>query len=629
MCGIIGVVSWKNPPTSGDIRPLMRSISHRGPDGWGIWTEGPASLGHHRLSIIDLDPRSGQPMTDESGRFVIVFNGELYNYRELRAELLQRDVRFKTESDTEVLLQCYRVYGSDAFDRLEGMFAFGLWDRLESKLILARDRAGEKPLYYRRLPCGGIAFASELTAVPTPEAVAPATAPNPSSLLHYCRFGYMPSKHSILAGIAKLEPAHSLEVSNRQFGHPQRYWNVRQFFYSKRKFANLADAADELRCLLDVAVKRQNVADVDIGVFLSGGLDSSSIAASVASIPSNKKKHAFSLGFNVDSYDETDSARMVAEHLGLHHELHRMPPVLQDELIAIAQTQDEPLADTSYFPTSQLSRFARSKVKVVMGGDGADELFSGYSTYTADWLSSLVPSSSALWDLTLAALNVLPHSREKVSFDFKLRQFAQAVTTDWPSRHPLWRQFIQLESAIALIHPDLRQSAAENFIDPASLALDMQDAHRADQAMYIDFCTWLPDDILTKVDRASMTYGLEVRAPFLDRSVVEFAAALPPSYRRSLFSGKRVLRRAQDRRLPSRILNRGKQGFNAPMAIWLSDQSPRIREVFETPLKDDPFDQCRVQTYWHEHTNKRRDHHLILMAVLIYRIWLSSQRDRK
>lgn len=620
MCGIAGLVSWRRQPDHDLLRKMSRSIAHRGPDAEGEFCDGPVAFAHRRLAILDLDARANQPFLDASGRYVLVFNGEIYNYAEIRSRLQEAGVRLRTTSDTEALLEALIAQGTDALDDIEGMFAFAFWDRRSKRLLLARDRMGEKPLYYMTND-DGVAFASELPALRLlPEA---SEYPHADALLHYLRFGYLPSAQSVLKSVKKLPPAHYLWVDASGPQQPCRYWDIRPCFAQKSPASRIEDAAEELGGLLDGAVRRQRIADVEAGVFLSGGLDSSSIAASLSACSQAPPK-AFTIGFDVDGFDETDEASRVARSLNIDHHIERVGRPTASQLIAECADQGEPLADTSFFPTHRLSLFARQMVKVALGGDGADEMFAGYSTYAADWLAQFAPRSSSFWNASAALLAMAPHGRGKVPLDFKLRQFASAVGEGWPAAHPLWRQFADLNAAKELLAPDMRACLGEELFDPAAFASEIADAHYADQAMYIDMQSWLSEDILVKVDRASMAHGLEVRSPFLDRSVVEFAARLKPSLRWSMGVGKRVLRRSQAKRLPPRALRRAKKGFNAPVADWFDADNPEIAALFSKPGPNDPFDNARVLQYWREHQSGARDRHLILLSIFCYRVWAAG-----
>ncbi len=623
MCGITGILDWNGPARQSDVAKMVSKLGHRGPDAKGVWSQGPVALGHTRLSIVDLDPRAHQPFLDASKRFAIVFNGEIYNHEDLRRNLRSQGSIFRTQSDTEVLLEAWKLFGPKALDRLEGMFAFALWDSVEGSLHLARDRAGEKPLYFVRLQNNGVAFASELSAL----AQLPETSSesHPGVLLHFLQFGYMPTRSAVLDRIEKVLPAHFMTFSEGRSPEVSRYWDLRPFFSNKLERVSLDEAADELRLRIDTAVAMQGKADVEVGVLLSGGLDSSTIAASLAGQSGGRTLRAFSMGFESETFDETQSASLVAAQLGLNHHIDRIGAMTDDDLLNIAACQSEPLADTSYFPSYRLAGFARQRVKAVVGGDGADEILSGYPTHAADWLSRRLPGHAALWQTVRSGLTALPHGHGKTGLDFKLRQFSSAMGESWPARHPLWRQFALRSECIGLLNADLRIEAERTDFDPADFATDVPDAHYTDQAMYIDLNTWLVEDILVKVDRTSMQHGLEVRSPFLARPVLEYCARLPPDFRRQALKGKRILRHSQKDRLKPETLQKPKSGFNAPAAEWFANAGSEVARVFEQQIAGDPFDQAAVTRIWTEHRQKRRDWHLLLLAVFCYRVWQAKR----
>lgn len=623
MCGITGILTWGGTARDRDVAKMVSALRHRGPDAHGVWSTGPVALGHTRLSIVDLDERAHQPFLDASGRFAIVFNGEIYNHAALRRRLQAEGIQFRTQSDTEVLLEAWKRYGPAALELLEGMFAFALWDGSQQKLFLARDRVGEKPLYFIRLQNDGVAFASELSALALLPDVPSQI--HPGALLHFLQFGYMPTSVALIDGVEKVPAAHVITFSEHAAPTANRFWDIRPFFTEKLEGVSLEEAADELLTRIDTAVAMQGRADVDVGVLLSGGLDSSTIAASLAGQAHGSPLHAFSMGFDSASFDETPAASLVAAGFGLRHHVDRMGSMTDLDLLSIAGGQSEPLADTSYFPSYQLAGFARRTVKAVMGGDGADEILSGYPTHAASWLSRRLPSHPLLWKAARSILDAVPHGHGKTGLDFKLRQFSSAMGEPWPARHPLWRQFALKVQCLGLLNADLRAAALERSFDPSDFASQVPEAHYTDQAMYIDLNTWLVEDILVKVDRTSMRHGLEVRSPFLSRPVIEYCASLPPSFRRQALKGKRLLRHSQRNRLTPEILRKPKSGFNAPAAEWFANAGPEVACIFEQPRSGDPFDQTAIMRIWTEHRQMRRDWHLLLLSVFCYRVWQSNR----
>ena len=384
MCGIAGLLSWNTAPDAAVVAAMIDRLAHRGPDAEGLVALGPLVLGHRRLSVIDTAESNNQPLFDQSGELTIAFNGEIYNYRELRRELEGSGAVFRTRGDTEVILEAYRHWGLDCLARFNGMFAFGLWDRPRRRLLLARDRVGEKPLFYARQSAGGLAFASEPRALRACPGVGNAV--DPIGLAHYLTLNYTLGEHTLIKGMRRLSPGHYLLIEEGREPVEQSYWNLAERFIEKRHFASEQAAADELCALVDDAVRLRLVADVPLGAFLSGGVDSSAVAAAMAHALPPGQVHTFSLGFGIPTFDEIDAARAVATHLGLDHKDRIVTADVEHTWAALIAAADEPLADTSAIPTYRLAAFARQFVTVALSGDGADECFVGYETYAADRL---------------------------------------------------------------------------------------------------------------------------------------------------------------------------------------------------------------------------------------------------
>lgn len=623
MCGIVGKFSWMNQPDPESIRRMADYLRHRGPDAEGVWSEGVIALGHRRLSIIDTRAVANQPLADTTGRYRIVFNGEIYNFRELRAELEAKGARFATQSDTEVIIEAWRHWGPDALSRFNGMFAFALWDRDNNSLTLARDRLGKKPLFFARLPDGGIVFASELKALAADPAIGRHL--DRRALRQYLSLGYILGSACILSGVEKLPPAHYVTVTQSGFGPQVCYWDLAAVFRSPRIKDGLEEAASTLRDLLDESTRLRLVADVPLGAFLSGGLDSSSIVAAMGRHRDNAGIQTFSAGFTERGFDERSDARVVADALGVTHrdilvsdEEGRRAPV-------IAWFADEPFADTSIFPTFALAELARKHVTVCLSGDGGDELFSGYPTYLADqlrrglaWLPPAVPL--ALRGL----LDLFPEGRGKVSTLFKLKQFLAGCALDEVAAHFAWRRVLSDAEVAQLLRSDIeaevmRHDPMEDFRYHAAA---LPDAHYLDRMMYIDIKTWLPDDILVKVDRATMAHSLEARAPFLDWKVVEFAARLPTKLKQSGFRQKVALRASQQDRLPKSVFAKAKAGFNAPVASWMGKEGQGLfADVTPEDIAGDLFRPEAIRALCREHWSGQRDHGFKLLTLLNLHHW--------
>ncbi len=624
MCGIAGCLSWDAPPDLDAIRRMMAAVVHRGPDDEGLWSEGPIALGHRRLAIIDLSELGHQPMRDVDGRCRIVFNGEIYNFRELRRELESEGARFASHSDTEVILEAYKRWGIDCLSRLNGMFAFALWDNVRRQLLLARDRAGEKPLFYQPLDGGGVVFASDLNALRQHPAVGCRV--NPAALSQFLSLGYVLAPHSLVDGVQRLPPAHALVAEQGHTRSARQYWNLAEHFMAKATFRSEDDAGDALAALLDDAVRIRLISDVPLGAFLSGGIDSSAIVASMNHARPADQNRTFSIGFGERGYDELPEARAVSAALGVRHQDAIVGPDMSVALPRIAAFQDEPLADTSAIPTYFLAEFARQHVTVCLSGDGGDENFAGYDTYTADKMRRLTAwAPRPLLKASAAAADaLLPVRLEKVGPAEKLRRFLAGHSVDSRHAHYSWRLLASDQEKTRLLRPELREVVASHdpFAGFAAHFDDVRGAHYLDQAMYVDIKTWLADDILVKVDRMTMAHSLEARAPFLDHRVMELAASLPVDWKLKGFRKKHILKRSQRKRLPARTLVRPKRGFNAPVSHWMNGPLEAVgRDAFRTGRLDEWFDAGRVEALWREHRDGRADHGLTLFELTTLGLW--------
>ena len=628
MCGICGKLSWNEPPSKETVEKMNKKIAHRGPDGEGVVSVGPIALGHRRLAIIDLSPLGEQPMADTTHQFWIAFNGEIYNFLELRDELTHRGVQFRSHSDTEVILEAYKQWGVNCVERFNGMFAFALWDISSQRLFIARDRLGKKPFFYYVFSDGSISFASELKSL-CEDTEIPRTL-NQSALNHYLSLNYTLTAEAMIKGVHKLPAAHYMVIERGKLPKQVCYWDMASAFQTKRKFRSEDDAAEELRALIDDSVKLRLISDVPLGAFLSGGVDSSSIVAAMCQLHSSNDVHSFSVGFQEKSYSELEEARQVASALGVSH---RDTVVLQDaaELLSrMVYFADEPFADTSMIPMYLLAEFSRKNVTVCLSGDGGDEVFAGYETYTADkihhltqwipgWLSrGMYHAFSRLWPVTY----------DKVSFDYKVRQFLEGHAYSAPRAHYHWRTIFSKGEKLSLLPESLHYILED---DPYTHFLkfdqEVKDCHYLDRGMYVDIKTWLVDDILVKVDRATMAHALEARAPLLDYRVVEFAASLPVDLKMKMFKKKYIFKKSQKGRLPDAVLQRKKQGFNAPVSHWmLKELREKFYEISMNKSGVLKLNDAFIKELWEEHGNRVQDHSLKLLALINLQLWCQENK---
>ena len=624
MCGIVGNVLARADRTP-DLAVLKRMndrIAHRGPDDEGFLVQGPAGLGMRRLKIIDLTT-GHQPMAGEEGRVSVVFNGEIYNYRELRENLGARGHAFTTRSDTEVIVHGYEERGLASVGDLEGMFAFAIWDAPARTLVLARDRLGIKPLYYAVLP-DQIVFASELKALVEHPAIDRTL--DLTALSRYLAHEYVPAPHSIFRAIRKLAAGHWLTYSDGRV-KIEPFWDVH---FRRDGAIGEADAVEALRGALDLSVRQHLVSDVPLGVFLSGGIDSSAVAAFAARHFPGRLK-TFSIGFEDPSFDETSHARGVARALDTdHHEEILGPRVALDLVARLPELLDEPLGDASLLPTFLLSRFTRRSVTVALSGDGGDELFAGYPTYQAHRLAralELVPH----WvrrGLLRPVVERLPVSLDNLSFDFRLKRFMAGMDFGPVERHAAWLGSFTPAEQLALLTPDAlaRMEMAPSYAAFHEMLAHAPSASGLERMLYLDLKGYLGEGVLAKVDRASMACSLEVRVPLLDRRVVELAASLPMRLKLRGFTTKYVFKRALSGVLPREVLERRKKGFGVPLARWFrAELAPLLQEACAPDMirRAGLFRPEAVERLLGEHAAGRRDHRKKLYTLLAFQLWAS------
>lgn len=573
MCGICGHVraGWLGADDSAQLEGVLARIAHRGPNQTGRWQCEHLALGHTRLSILDLDQRAGQPMRDPKTGNVIVFNGEIYNFRALRAELETQGERFVTTGDTEVLLAMYRVHGQNCLRRLRGMFAFAIWDAQLKELFLARDPLGKKPLVYFETPQGpeggGVVFASEIRALRA-HPLCP-TQLDPEALDLYLSLGYVPAPKTILAGVRKLPPGCCATFACRKDSPGltvRRYWEMD--FRTKRDVTE-AEALDLAWAELRESVRLRLESDVPLGLLLSGGVDSSLVAAVLAELCPGKVE-AFCISFDEKKYDELPHAQAVARHLGitLHHEV--MPPASLSALPEVVERYGEPYADDSALPALALSRMARRHITVALGGDGGDELCCGYPTYRHARLASALSSlftPPLPGDAALRALCAAPNALARA-----LREAAAGSL--WPETKPFLRAEGRMKSAKARLYtPQTAQAVARAHADwflPWLRRSYQRARNPVERILYIDNSTCLPDDLLVKMDIASMAHALEVRSPLLDQKLVELFASFPVQLKVRGRETKYLLKKMAETRVPPEVLYRRKQGFDLPIREWMA-----------------------------------------------------------
>ena len=652
MCGIAGMLSRK-PVAPEWLRAMASALVHRGPDDFGIWSDPDAGIGlaHRRLAIVDLSPHGHQPMASQSGRYVLSYNGEIYNHSALRSELDLggNGPAWRGHSDTETLVEAISAWGMEAtLAKCVGMFALAVWDRRERTLTLARDRFGEKPLYYGWV-AGNLMFSSELKAMRShPEFK---NQIDRQALSLFARRTYIPAPRSIYQHIYKLEPGcilvatldalNSAPSETPRAGHCasglsiERYWSYRAVVEAGQRdqIEDEQEALEALEDALSEAIRGQSLADVPVGAFLSGGIDSSTVVALYQKHTSSPVR-TFSIGFEQDGFNEAEYAKAVAKYLGTrHHERYVSVEDARDVIPALPAMYDEPFADSSQIPTHLVSRFAREQVTVAISGDGGDELFAGYNRHfsaprmweqlkrvpqpmrrAASDVLRLVPGSSWTAMARLFGRDVPPHFGAKIRKGIAVAGAARSFDDVYDSFVDEW----------AMQHSPVRGASSLSDDETANLS----DAPDTVRTMYRDAMTYLPDDILCKVDRAAMSVSLETRIPFLDHRLAELAARIPLSMKVGQGGGKQILRKLLYKQAPAALFERPKAGFAVPIGEWIKGPlRPWAEELLDERriAAEGWFDPVTLRRRWDDHLSGRRDSTPALWAVLMFQAWLGQQ----
>ncbi|MDR4493609.1 MAG: asparagine synthase (glutamine-hydrolyzing) [Nitrospirales bacterium] len=627
MCGIAGRYNYlSHAPVQPELlRGMCELLAHRGPDGEGVYHQKDVGFGHRRLAVLDLTEAAHQPMVRGNGALVITYNGEIYNFKELRKTLEGFGHQFRSQSDTEVVLAAYEQYGVDCLRHLQGMFAFAIWDAGQRTLFLVRDRAGKKPLYYR-VDRDGIAFASEPKAFLAEPAYHPLV--DLGAIAHYLTYQYVPAAESAFHGVHKLLPAQYLLIKNGKI-HVERYWHRP----SEPSFpGSLQEAQEELLVKLKEAIRGRMISDVPLGAFLSGGLDSSVIVGLMAQL-SDRPIKTFSIGFEHHGYNELPYAKLVARYFSTDHHEYLVTPKAMEIFPRLAWSYNEPFADSSAIPTSYLAQLTRKHVTVALNGDGGDENLLGYDRYRAMVLGDRFDHlPGAIRNGVNALAGLIP---EPTTFKSKLnrvRRFVSGLGEPAIRRYGRWITHLDPEEIARVCQGELLAS----YLKDEAFSLLGEAFHRSaapdlpGRFQDVDFQTYLPDDLLVKVDIATMAYGLEARSPFLDHHVIEFCASLPTAMKMRGSQKKYVLKQAVQSLLPQEIVNRPKMGFGVPMDHWLRTD---LREMAYDLLLSDRavqrgyFRKPVVEGWLDEHTKGRRDRHERLWNLLMLELWHRAYID--
>ncbi len=620
MCGICGVVSFQpgHPTDRYMLEQMNQTLHHRGPDDDGYYQDTQASLAMRRLSIIDLHTGQ-QPISNETGDIWVVYNGEIYNFQPIRAELQQRGHVFKTQSDTEIIVHAYEEYGDECVKRFNGMFALALWDSRRCRLLIARDHLGIKPLYYWAGQ-DKLIFGSELKALVVHPDVPRQI--NLTAVDLFLSLEYIPAPLTIYRNIFKLQAGHILVLED---GHLQlsQFWDVPR----QPVGGDEDECAETLAGLIKEAVQMRMISDVPLGAFLSGGIDSSAVVGYMSQA-SSKPVQTFSIGFADDTYNELPYAAAVAKHFQTDHHFEVLNPDIASLAEQLVQHHDEPFADTSIFPTYLVSKLARQHVKVALSGDGGDELFAGYDTYLAERMNfyyGKLPGALRR-NILPAFANLLPPQPAKKGMVNKVKRMIEGGALDPALQHTRWMIFMDEREKKSLYKSDLQDTLQDGstagFFGEHFQQVDSFDVLA--QQQYVDMKTYLPDDILTKVDRMSMAVSLEARVPLLDHRIAEFGLNLPPHMKLNGSRTKIILRKALRRVVPDLVLEKPKQGFSIPMKHWLcSSLKPMMQDLLsnDTVRQRGYFKPEVVSTWMREHLDGRVNHAHRLWSLMALELW--------
>jgi asparagine synthase (glutamine-hydrolysing) len=618
MCGICGIFNYSEHVKRSILQKITNKLIHRGPDFQDVYIHKNLGLGHTRLSVIDLSSCGNQPMTDDEGRFYIVFNGEIYNYPELRSGLIKQGIEFKSKTDTEVILYLFRKYQTSCLQYLSGMFAFAIWDKQKQTLFLARDRMGKKPIYYACLNNCFI-FASELNALISHPSISKEL--DPEALDLYLNLQYIPAPYSIYKVVKKLPAAHFMKISLRNT-HIQSYCSL-----TYRENINISqhEAENSLLDKIRHAVQKRLISDVPLGALLSGGVDSSLITAMMCQL-SNRKVKTFSIGFNEAQFNELSYARKVADFLDTDHHEDIVKPDIEAWLPEIIHQYGEPFADKSAIPSFAVSKMARQHVTVVLNGDGGDELLAGYWRYEKLMFGNLLdklfkyrhPDSSDIQkgDAHLMASSLIQRIKRKYFLSIKYPELQEILGSKFwiqPYRLILWNRDYQAVLSKTL---DWKQNLLEQAGQNASC--------RVNRMLWLLNHSYLPYDLLVKMDIASMAYGLEARSPLLDHELVEFCAGLPSHYKIHKRQGKYLLKLLASKMVPKEVIYRPKQGFSVPISTWLKGELKSYASAVlgdNTHILRDFFNMNTIHSLVAEHQSGKKDHGFRLWALLVFCIW--------
>ena len=637
MCSISGICNFEKKPSTQIVELMTKCLSHRGPDDSGFFQNENISLGHNRLSIIDLQ-NSKQPIKDEKNKNIIIFNGEIYNFKELKSELRSFGHKFDTEGDTEVILKSYNQWGVECLKKLEGMFVFCIWDEKKKQLFIGKDKFGEKPLFYYFSKEHGFIFSSEIRSFLEVEKIKQELRLDTESINQYLSLNYLINNKTFFREIKSLSPASYIILNSTNFKNEisvKKYWLLEEHF-KKKTNDSFSQASEKINFLLEKSIKQKMFSDVENGVFLSGGIDSSTISLKLKKID-NHKMSAHNILFKEEKFNESVDAKIIADYLNVNLNHYEIPidDDLTNEFPKIIDAMDQPMSDTSFLSTYYLSKYSKKKSKVVLSGDGADELFGGYDTYIADIYRKFFPQINLKSNLLKELPNKLFKTNlGKVGIEYKINKFVNGLHFKDHHSHILWREIFSHEEKKKLFNKFDKDLINHNFLDYIDRQIQkVKNLHYLDQYMYIDFKTWLPNDILYKVDRSTMFNSQESRLPFLDSKLVEYVCSLPIKYKINIFERKKILRQIIKSSLPKSLLKKKKSGFNTPIGLWLINNKKfkdMAHDLLSTYFMKNLFNYDELINIWDSHQNMKIDQTYKIFNLISLSQWvINNNLDNK
>ena len=613
------------------VKIMNKKLHHRGPDDEGYFNNKYISFGHKRLSILDIE-NSKQPMVDQTNGNVLIFNGEIYNFNQIRTELKNIGYKFFTNGDTEVVLNAYKKWGIDCLKKFEGMFAFAIWDNVKKHLFIARDKFGEKPFFYTFSKKYGFLFSSEIKSFLGVNEIKKDLKIDYSSLNIYLSLNYLIADKTFFKNVYSLEPSNYMIInqSNYQNTKPEKYWFLEKYFINKSK-DNYNASTKKLDELIKNSIKHRTISDVSNGTFLSGGIDSSIISLQLKNID-NHKMSAHNLSFKEKNFDEYNDAKIVASHFGIDLKKYNIPVSenLVKDFPKIIEAMDQPMSDTSFIATYYLSKYSSKNSKMVLSGDGADEVFAGYNTYQADWIKRFLPK------ILFKHLNYLidffkffkNSSSSKIGFKYRLIKFINSLKHKNLYAHVLWREIFTLKEKKGIVNNNLVEEMNYDFLDYFEKENDLvSKLDYLDRYMYIDLKSWLPNDVLYKIDRSTMFNSQEARAPFLDSKIVEYASSLPVNFKFNIFNKKKILRETIKKKLPKSFFKKKKSGFNSPIGVWLIENEnvkQMALNLLYTKNMLKLFNKKKIEKIWESHQNMEFDESFKIFNLICLSQWLEN-----